>query len=349
MRKLIIIKSIIIAMIISFSNYYAQNNELQRQTSLLYDIVNIIPAPTSDTRDLAFDGEYLWTGVRSSNLIFKLSPVDGTIIKTIPTTIEKPYGLTFDGNYLWIAGNQNQIIQQIDTSDGSVIKTISTPGYSLESYPYGLAWDGNNLWHNDTKDPSINVPGDSTFYIDTDGNILAAYDAHGGYPTGLAFDGQFLWSSDNEFAEIHKIRISDFTIVETISAPGGDYPNGLTWDGQYLWVANNDTDSLYQLDVSGGTAIENEDQLPLKFSLSQNYPNPFNPTTKIKFTIPQTGFTSLKVYDVLGNEVTTLVNEEKPAGEYEVEFDANTLTSSVYFYRLRAGEFIQTKKMILIK
>jgi len=72
----------------------------------------------------------------------------------------------------------------------------------------------------------------------------------------------------------------------------------------------------------------------------QNYPNPFNPGTKIKFTIPQTGFTSLKVYDVLGNKVTTLVNEEKPAGEYEVEFSGNELTSGVYFYQLKAGNFI---------
>ncbi len=68
------------------------------------------------------------------------------------------------------------------------------------------------------------------------------------------------------------------------------------------------------------TSIENEEELPTEFSLSQNYPNPFNPSTKISFTIPQTSFTSLKIYDVLGNEITSLVNEEKLAGEYEVEF-----------------------------
>jgi len=100
--------------------------------------------------------------------------------------------------------------------------------------------------------------------------------------------------------------------------------------------------------------------LPIKFSLAQNYPNPFNPTTKIKYSIPSTGTSSLstsggmklvqlKVYDILGNEVATLVNEEKPAGEYEVEFNASKLPSGIYFYRLKAGNFIQTKKMILIK
>jgi hypothetical protein len=114
--------------------------------------------------------------------------------------------------------------------------------------------------------------------------------------------------------------------------------------------------------------------LPTEFSLSQNYPNPFNPNTKIKFTIPavtlsgvEGSLVTLKVYDVLGNEIATLVNEEKPAGEYEVEFsaiggsttggDAYNLTSGVYFYQLKAIDpesrsgqgFIQTKKMILLK
>jgi hypothetical protein len=87
--------------------------------------------------------------------------------------------------------------------------------------------------------------------------------------------------------------------------------------------------------------------------LEQNYPNPFNPTTNIGFRIADFGFVTLKVYDVLGNEIAALVNEEKPAGEYEVEFNPSTIihhpTSGIYFYQLIAGSFIQTKKMILIK
>jgi hypothetical protein len=91
------------------------------------------------------------------------------------------------------------------------------------------------------------------------------------------------------------------------------------------------------------------DKIPQEFSLLQNYPNPFNPSTKINFNIPQASFTSLKVYDVLGNEITTLVNEEKPAGEYEVEFNSNGLTTGIYFYQLKTGNFIETKKMILLR
>lgn len=105
------------------------------------------------------------------------------------------------------------------------------------------------------------------------------------------------------------------------------------------------------------TSVEKlEDELPIKFSLSQNYPNPFNPSTKIKFNIPtvETGHTpslqtSLIVYDVLGREVKTLINQNMQPGKYEVEFNATGLSSGVYFYKLSAGSFAETKKMMLVR
>lgn len=89
--------------------------------------------------------------------------------------------------------------------------------------------------------------------------------------------------------------------------------------------------------------------LPKKYDLAQNYPNPFNPSTKISWQSPISGHQTLKVYDVLGNEVVTLVDEFRNAGIYEIEFNATGLKSSVYFYKLQAGGFLSTKKMILIK
>ncbi|MBE0570952.1 MAG: T9SS type A sorting domain-containing protein [Ignavibacteriaceae bacterium] len=128
---------------------------------------------------------------------------------------------------------------------------------------------------------------------------------------------------------------------------------------------------LKQIDFDGSfnysNIVEVQISSPLEFSLEQNYPNPFNPSTKIKYVIPSVEtrhasslqMVSLKVYDVLGNEIATLVNEEKPAGSYEVEFSARggsafggnaySLPSGVYFYKLQAGNLIQTKKMILVK
>jgi hypothetical protein len=117
---------------------------------------------------------------------------------------------------------------------------------------------------------------------------------------------------------------------------------------------------LKQIDFDGTYEYTNvalaEVTAPAEFTLSQNYPNPFNPTTNIGFTISDLpdgkagfGFVSLKIYDVLGNEIETLLNEEKPAGEYKVEFNAEGLSSGIYFYQLKIGSFIETKQMILLQ
>jgi hypothetical protein len=82
---------------------------------------------------------------------------------------------------------------------------------------------------------------------------------------------------------------------------------------------------------------------------SQNYPNPFNPSTNINFTLPNTEFVTLKIYDILGKEVKTIVNEELSAGNYTKIWDANNLSSGVYFYKLTAGKFTETKKMMLVR
>jgi hypothetical protein len=98
------------------------------------------------------------------------------------------------------------------------------------------------------------------------------------------------------------------------------------------------------------TSVENlSTYLPALFNLDQNYPNPFNPSTNISFSIPTKSFVSLKVFDVIGREVATLMSQEKPVGTYNVSFDASKLPSGVYFYRLTAGGFTQVKKMLMIK
>ena len=100
----------------------------------------------------------------------------------------------------------------------------------------------------------------------------------------------------------------------------------------------------------GSNVTENETQIRFSsFNLYQNFPNPFNPSTTINYQIPELSIVIIKVYDVLGNEIATLVNEEKPAGKYAVNFIANNLPSGVYLYRLKAGEFVSAKKMIILK
>ena len=98
------------------------------------------------------------------------------------------------------------------------------------------------------------------------------------------------------------------------------------------------------------TGVEQiNNSVPAKYTLSQNYPNPFNPTTNIKYSIPQSGFVTLKVYNMLGQEVATLVNQQQKVGEYNVDFDASNLASGVYMYRIQAGNVTLTKKMLLLK
>jgi hypothetical protein len=126
----------------------------------------------------------------------------------------------------------------------------------------------------------------------------------------------------------------------------------------YDEAGNFDIDSM-DVKFRNGNPVTtgSEDGKVYTFNLDQNYPNPFNPSTKIKFNIPsviasgakQSEMVTLKVYDILGNEIASLVNEEKPAGSYEVDFDGANLTSGIYFYELKAGSFIQTRKMLMIK
>ena len=103
--------------------------------------------------------------------------------------------------------------------------------------------------------------------------------------------------------------------------------------------------------TNGGVTFINEDldQIPNGFSLNQNYPNPFNPNTKISFSIPATNLVCIKVYDLNGELVETLLNEEKSAGTYSIYWNAAAKSSGVYFYKIQAGNFTETKKMILLK
>ena len=156
---------------------------------------------------------------------------------------------------------------------------------------------------------------------------------------------------------------------------GGDWVNYLryeyTYDGSYLgnpdgiqsnlieeikqeWNGSDWVNKEKQTYEYIPTAVEETEGIVINYSLSQNYPNPFNPSTTIKWQQPGTGFVTLKIYDVLGREVITLVNDELNAGKHEIEFNSHSsevrnLSSGIYFYQLKVDSFVETKKMVLLK
>jgi hypothetical protein len=155
--------------------------------------------------------------------------------------------------------------------------------------------------------------------------------------------------------------------VERRNAETGDWSNigfvngnGSSTEMHYYSFSDNSVPvgkyfyRLKQLDFSGNFEYSDEIEATIlevlnDFTLNQNYPNPFNPSTKISFIIPQSGFTTLKVFDVLGNEIAKLIEGELDEGSYELQFDASGLSSGIYFYSLTSGEFTKTMKMILSK
>ena len=122
--------------------------------------------------------------------------------------------------------------------------------------------------------------------------------------------------------------------------------------GKYLVKGTSDYLSKLNDILQSKFGINSEDEkqlIPKEYSLHQNYPNPFNPSTTIKFDLPNDGLVQLEIFDILGRRITTLVNEYKNAGSYEQQFDASNLASGVYVYKLQAGDFVSSKKMILLK
>ncbi len=258
--------------------------------------------------------------------------------------------------------------QLVFSFDGTNWETFTE--YLPNFWHASMAFDSNNnLWFCNTD-----FYGFTNTLIEFDGSNWNQYpipDSLGLYfPTAVTIDnlnriwivsdGSFILFNGTEF-----IKVSD-------EYPGFEqiYVTGIAIDdNNNKWLSTFE-DRIFIYNENGITAI-NVDELPYyqpaDFNISQNYPNPFNPTTTIKYTIPnvtlspdKNGINSvegsrvqLKVYDILGNEIATLVNEEQNSGTYEIEFNPAScirdLASGIYFYRLQAGSFVETKKMMLLK
>ena len=295
-------------------------------------------------------------------------PVPGTIL------------VTTNGGTDWINPNSYYglnltAIYFIDQYTGWAVGLgMYEPGTISKTTDGGINW---NLRYSDFYSFT------SVFFIDANIGWVVGYSGtilktiNGGVPVELiSFTALVL---QNEKAiELNWITATEtnnqgFEILRGIYPANGGTQNDNEWEKigfvpgfgtttepkSYSFIDDNITTGsfkyrLKQIDFDGSFEYSNEievavDFTPKEFVLYQNYPNPFNPKTVISYQLPVTSNVTLKVYDVLGNEVATLVNEEKQPGVYEVEVDASNLTSGIYFYQLKAGSLIQTKKMVLMR
>jgi hypothetical protein len=156
--------------------------------------------------------------------------------------------------------------------------------------------------------------------------------------SGVGFNGCVYLSTDKgtTWTDVNSGLLN--TTVNTLAVSEG-----------YLF-AGADGSSVWRRPLSDMiTSVGSEALFPVEFILEQNYPNPFNPSTKVRYSVPNSSQVTLKIFNTLGEEIAILINEEKPAGTYELTWNAENLPSGIYFYRIQAGSFVQTKKMILMK
>ena len=272
-------------------------------------------------------------------------------------------------NIYWVYQNVTELRIEYTTDDGLNWHTIID---NFPAYNDYYNWTVPNTPSNQCKvkitsllNPNTYDESDSTFSI-LNPKQISVLKPNGGEIWMIDSTNNITWTSDS--VQYVSIKVSIDSGSTWLSITDSTLSSGL-----YAWLVNipntssqclvkitdltdstiyDTSDSLFTIERI--TEINNQKAIISNFHLYQNHPNPFNPITKIKFNIPNQSqiynrLVTLKVYNILGREVATLVNEEKPAGEDEVEFDGSDLPSGIYFYQLKAGDFIQTKKMVLIK
>ncbi|MDD5088462.1 MAG: T9SS type A sorting domain-containing protein, partial [bacterium] len=268
-----------------------------------------------------------------------------------------------DGTELW---EHNGVLVVSDTLNQSNPQLAPAPdgiyvvwedfrsGVQEDIYAQYMTESGSRLWPEQGL-PLCSATGERWVVrcsADAAGNLFAAWwDQRDRYPgisgTCLAPDGEPVnpWWEPQMGGEISP---ADAWQRWPMVTPVGGYAFAVVWErsaGLYQPIMG----LRAQLVQSNLAADEPEASVPSRFALLQNYPNPFNPLTRIEFTLPHAARAKLAVYDLLGREVTVLADESLAAGVHSVSFDASDLPSGVYFYRLQAGQFMQTRKMVLLK
>ncbi len=287
-----------------------------------------------------------------------LKTIDGGIIWSIilESFLLKSHSF-IDTVYGWAAGNVLSFCWVINTIDGGNNWTTqyTSPFYWFNSVNFideqngwivgsgNLPYDpgillkttnGGDVWTVDSIEYSQNL--NSVFFI----NKMSGYIAGS---RGELFEAAAAIFFSSDGGTSWSVQYEDSTSVNEL--------NSIYIVDENIGWATGNNGMILKTTNGGVTFVEEEefDEIATNYTLSQNYPNPFNPSTTIKYSVPQSSNVSIKVFDILGSEIETLVNEEKAIGTYEISWYAEQLPSGIYFYRIRAGSFVETKKMVLMK
>jgi photosystem II stability/assembly factor-like uncharacterized protein len=289
----------------------------------------------------------------------------------------------------WISGEDNTILKTTNGGSNWIFlqgvfpKSVESIYFTDDNNgcAAGIDYNGSNYFGVIIK----TTDGGTNWTNQWSGNWLFSIhftDSNNGWAVGYGVilkttDGGVNWNpqiSGTSYG-LYSVHFSDSNTGWAAGVDGDPYPGiilkttdgGMSWDVQISVVdtvlysvhfadlnngwAVGDNGTILHTTNGGATFVEEEqiDEIPTEFLLSQNFPNPFNPSTKIQYSVPQSFKVRIKVYDILGNEIETLVNEEKPAGTYELTWNALNLPSGIYFYKIQAGSFVETRKMILMK
>jgi hypothetical protein len=259
------------------------------------------------------DSNYAWFGVDS-----------------LPETSIKKIIMTSNGGINWqiidvgpFWAGPETIQFSDDKNTGVFVAQNNTVSYIYRTTNGGFNWTPVYSMSNYYSETMRWIPGTSNIYGNSEFILVRSTNNGVNWSIMTGGPGTHLKSMD-------AVRINDETI----------YALAVTWDLRVYKLL----DTARPIGVKPiGTEIPNY------FSLSQNYPNPFNPVTTINYELPASGFVKLVIYDILGREIKVLINEKQSIGKYKVEFDGTNFPSGVYFYRLESGDFVSTKKMVLIK
>jgi uncharacterized delta-60 repeat protein len=286
-------------------------------------------------------------------------------------TLDNTFGVNgTSGTYISGGDSTNDVCNSVSIQPDGKIVLAGYSGRASLTLINDIAFAVARFDSNGTKDRTFGTNGTVRAYINgTDSTSDRAYSAaiqsDGKIVVGGGSSSSLLGQSTFAIARFDSNGTKDSTFGTngTVTTTFGSDMNvsdaamsiALQTDGKilaggYSQIASGSTVFvLARYLTSNMTGINEDKSLPKSFALEQNYPNPFNPSTTIKYSIPKFGLVTIKIYDILGREVTTLINEEKNAGNYSVEFNASMLASGVYLYRISAGSFEETKKLVLIK